>query len=320
MLLKRSGICPWFAAAVMLSLCAAAPFQAGGQPGGTTAPAASTGTQPTTGATPPANTTPTQDASSREGELPESLFDRVDKNHDKSITESELKATEAAPYVEQLKRADQNKDGRITREEFDRARQPPFHRDPRTAAALALVLAFAAFCLFLDGFLEPDRRDYFWLSIGGCVAATGVAYLFVASWFLNESPYLAYIAAVPLVLLVIAWLAGATREIEVEVTDPTKQVRYKVGSAAPGARGATGTAKATPAAGAATKPAGTAAPRRPAPPPRTPRPAPLPRPPVPERRPQPPPRPQPPRPPGAGPPPGGTKPPPGGTKPPPGKS
>lgn len=227
--------------------------------------------------------------------LTDSLFLTLDKNHDKMIDEAELKSEEAARYRDDLKSADRDGSGKISLEEYRRIGEVPFYRDIKTVAAVLLTLSFACFCVFLDGLLEPDRRDYFLLTIGGSVVLAGLAYLFATEWYLNAEPFLGFVAAIPLLVIVLAFLTGATKEKEEEVA-PSGPVVYKVGKP---------TAEGTPAP----KPGQPAAPRKSTAPIRTPRPAPLPRPPVPERRPQSPPRAQPPRP--SGPPPGsGPKPPP----------
>lgn len=260
-------------------------------------PAGSSG--PTNSVTQPSSpgATPKKSASWKD-RLTDSLFLRLDKNHDKSIDETELKSTDAAPYRDDLKAADRDGNGRITQEEFRRRGEVPFYRDLRSVAAILLLLGFACFCMFLDGLLEPDRRDYFLLTIGGSVVSAGLAYLFAQNWFFDGKPYLGFVAAVPVLLIVLAVLTGATKEKE-EPTGPTGPIVYKVG--------AKPTAEVTPGQ----KPSQRVAPRKPTAPVRTPRPAPLPRPPVPERRPQTPPRTQPPRPPGPSAPGSGPKPPPG---------
>ena len=229
--------------------------------------------------------------------LTDSLFLRLDKNHDKVIDETELKSTDAAPYRDDLKAADRDGNAKTTLEEFRRIGEVPFYRDVKSVAAILLLLAFASFCMFLDGLLEPDRRDYFLWSIAGSVALAGLAYLCAQSWFFAGKPFLGFVAAVPVLVVVVAFLMGATKEKE-EPTVPAGPIVYKVG-AKPAAEG-------TPAQ----KPGQPAIPRKSTAPIRTPRPAPVPRPPVPERRPQTPPRSQPPRPPGPSAPGGGPKPPP----------
>lgn len=251
------------------------------------APAAATQpTSPGAASKPPAST----------DRLTDSLFQRLNKNHDKVIDETELKSTEAAPYRDELKSADRDNNGKITQEEFRRAGEIPFYRDPRSAAAVLLVLGFACFCMFLDGLLEPERRDYFLLTIAGSVLLAGLAYLFAPNWFLDADakphhPYLGFVAAVPVLVIVLAFLTGATKEKEEQPAAPAGPVVYKVG-AKPTTAGAPAQKPGQP------PPGQPATARKPAAPVRTPRPAPLPRPPVPERRPPTPPRSQPPRPPG----------------------
>jgi hypothetical protein len=235
--------------------------------------------------------------------LPESVFLKLDKNHDKVIGDSELTSPEAAPYAAKLKQADRDGNNRVTWEEFNRMGEVPLYRDPRTAAALLLILGFGAYCLFLDGLFDPDHRDYFWLSIAGVVVCAGSAYLLGKSWFLEQAPFLGYVAVAPALLIMIATLFGATQEKEEAPAGPAGPVVYQVGKKAGDT--ASGAAKSG------------QPPRKPSPPVRTPRPAPLPRPAVPERRPPTTPKPAAPR---ATPPrPPGTRPP-GGPKPPPGKS
>jgi hypothetical protein len=221
----------------------------------------------------------------RKDRLTDNLFLRLDKNHDKAIDEAELQSAEAARYRDELKSGDRDGNGRISKEEYRRIGEVPFYRDAKSLAAVLLVLGFACFCMFLDGLLEPERRDYFVWTIVGSVALAGLAYLFAPNWFTDAKPYLAYVAVVPVLLIVLAILMGATKEKE-EVAAPAGPVVYKVG--------AKPTAEGTPAQ----KPGQPATTRKSTAPVRTPRPAPLPRPPVPERRPQAPPRSQPPRPPG----------------------
>jgi hypothetical protein len=282
-----------------------------GQPAPTGAPTAS--------ATPQTGAVPAQSSGATD-RLPESVFLRLDKNHDKAISDAELTSTDAAPYAAKLKLADVDGNNRITLEELKRLGEVPLYRNPRTAAALLLIVGFAAFCLFLDGLFDPEHRDYFWLSIIGTFVCAALAFLFGRSWFLQEIPFLAYVAAASALVIVIAAVFGATREREEPEAASTGPVVYQVGKP-------TGT-KAVAKPGAPTQP-----PRKPAPAVRTPRPAPVARPPVPERRPQPPPqatprpepppqatprpappppRPIPPRPPGSRPP--------SGPKPPPSKS
>jgi hypothetical protein len=213
--------------------------------------------------------------------LPEDLFQKLDKNYDGVILDVEIGESDRARYGELLQRADRNQDRRITREEFALARQLPLHRDIRTGAALLLIVAFACFCLFLDGLLEPDRRDYFWHAIGGMIVPLGLAFLIAPGWFLEQSPYLGFVAVVPIGLVLLALVTGATRDKEGAAAQGP--VVYKVGT------------KPSAAGPQAQRP-GAPAPRKPAPPPRTPRPAPVPRPPLPERRPQPPTKSQPPKP------------------------
>jgi len=243
-----------------------------------------------------AGTTPKKPASWKD-RLTDSLFLRLDKDHDRAIDEKELKSTDAAPYRDDLKSADRDDNGKITQEEFRRIGEVPFYRDVKSVAAILLLLAFAGFCMFMDGLLEPDRRDYFLWSIAGSVALAGLAYLCAQSWFFAGKPFLGFVAAVPVLVVVLAFLMGATKEKE-EPAVPAGPVVYTVGAKPP--------AGGTPAQ----KPGQPAGPRKSTAPIRTPRPAPLPRPPVPERRPQTPPRSQPPRPPGPATPGSGPKPPP----------
>lgn len=231
------------------------------------------------------------------GKPPDLLFQKLDKNHDKKIDKTELASPDVGPYRSKLEKADRNRDGMITKEEFDRADEVPFYSDPLTLAALFLIAGFASFCLFLDGLLEPDRRDYFLLAIGGSVLCVGLAYLFGSRWFLGESPYLAFVAVAPAVLIVLALITGVTQAQEEQPVVPSGETVYKVGKTP----STSGTASQKPAQ----------QPRRAAPPVRTPRPAPMPRPEVPERRPSAAPRPSPPRPSGPSLPPAGPKPPPG---------
>lgn len=237
---------------------------------------------------PPTSETPTGSSGtkakkslSREDRLTDNLFLRLDKNHDKAIDETELQSADAARYRDDLKSGDRDGNGRISQEEYRRIGEVPFYRAPKSLAAVLLVLSFACFCMFLDGLLEPERRDYFLWTIIGSVVLAGLAYLFAQNWFTDAKPYLAYVAVVPVVLIVLAILTGATKEKE-EPAAPAGPVVYKVG------------AKPTPEGTPAQRPGQPAATRKPAVPVRTPRPAPLPRPPVPARRPQAPPRSQPP--------------------------
>jgi hypothetical protein len=274
--------------------------------------------QPTTPGTLPANSgAPAPNAATKQApapaatgdQLPENLFLKLDKNHDKVISDSELTSPDAAPYLAKLKQADRDGNNRITLEEFNQIGEVPLFQDPRTAAAVLLILAFAAFCMFLDGLFDSDHREYFWHSVAGMVVCVACAYFLGQKWFLAQTPYLGYVVAAPIVVMIIAALAGGMREKEEAPAAPAGPVVFQVGKK-PGD------------AAAGKKAAATSPPRKP--PPRTPRPAPLPRPPVPERRPSaappstPPaaPRPAPPRPPSARPPAPGPKPPP---KPPPGK-
>jgi hypothetical protein len=249
-------------------------------------------------------TTPAS-AAAKGDKLPDTVFLRLDKNHDKTIADLELSAKEAVPYAAQLKKADVDGNNRVTWEEFSRLGELPLYRDIRTVAAILLVLGFGAFCLFLDGLFDPEHRDYFWLSLVGTIACVALGFLAGRSWFLQGVPYLAFVAGASLVVIVVAALFGAMREREEPEAAPTGPVVYQVG-------------KPTGTKPGGTKPGAPAAPRKPAPPVRTPRPAPMPRPPVPERRPsakpEATPRPAPPRPPSSRPPP------PGGPKPPPTKS
>jgi hypothetical protein len=245
--------------------------------------------------------------------LPDSVFLMLDKNHDKVLSESELNSPEAAPYSAKLRQADRDGNNVVTLEEFGQLGEVPFYRDPRTAAAILLIVGFGAYCMFLDGLFDPDHRDYFWLSIGVMALGAGLAFFVTKPWFLEQSPYLGYVAVAPVLFIVAAMLFGATKEKEEPTAAPTGPVVYQVGK------------KTGDTSAGATKTGQT--PRKPAPPVRTIRPAPMPRPPVPERRPQASPKPVPPKPttppPSTPPRPPGTRPPgtrpPGGPKPPPSK-
>jgi hypothetical protein len=247
-------------------------------------------------------------SSTNSDRLSESVFLMLDKNHDKVLTEAELNSAEALPYASKLKQADRDGNNRVTLEEFNQLGELPFYRDLRTVAVILLVLGLGAYCVFLDGLFDPEHSDYFWLSIGGMVVCVGLAFFVAKSWFLEQTPYLGYVAAAPVLLIVAAILFGATKEKEEATAAPTGPVVYQVGKK-------TGDTSA----GAAKS----QAPRKPPSPVRTPRPAPVPRPPVPDRRPQASPKPTPPnvvppkpstptppRPPSTRPP-GGPKPPPG---------
>jgi len=287
----------WMVCGVVLALACQAMPAASQQPG---VPAGSPGTSTAPGQSPNRVAPPAGNQ-----RLPDSVFFTLDRNRDNAIDKSELATPEAAGYRSQLAEADRDGNGFITKEEFSQLGQLPFYRDVKTAAAILLVLCFAAFCLFLDGLLDPDHRDYFIYSIAAMAAFGVLSFLVGRSWFLTERPYLAFVALAPAVLIGLAFVFGATREKEEAPEGPKGPVVYKVG------KGTSGTQPAKPASGPGTKKSG--------PPARTPRPAPIPRPPVPERRPQTPPRSAPPRPPGTPPigpqrPPGSSPP---GSKPPP---
>jgi hypothetical protein len=215
------------------------------------------------------------------------VFLMLDRNHDKQLTEAELTTPDAGPYASKLKEADRDGNNRITFEEFSRLGEVPLYRDPRAAAAILLVLAFAAFCMFLDGLVDPDHRDYFWLAIAGMTASVGLVFVVAKPWFLEQPPYLGYVAGATVVLIIAAFIFGATKEKEEVAAAPTGPVVYQVGKK-PGETAST-----------AGKP-GQPPPRKPPPPVRTPSPP----------RPAPSTPPTPPRPPGNRPP-GGPKPPPG---------
>lgn len=258
-------------------------------------------TGPNASATSDAGTSSSQHSTKSAGakeRIPESVFQKLDKNHDKVLTEPELNTPEAAPYASRIWDADRDGNKRITLEEFNRLDETPIYRDPRTAAVLLLIIGFGAFCLFLDGLFDPEHRDYFLWSAVGALVCVALSFVLGRAWFLEQPPYIAYVAVVPAVVILVAVVAGATREQEAPPAAPTGPVVYQVG-------------KPT---GPTAKPGAGGQPPRRTPPPRTPRPPPMARPPVPERRPpstgQPPPRPTPPRPPGSRPP-GNPKPPPG---------
>jgi len=262
------------------------------------APATSAATAPT--ASPAA--APAADQS------PQSLFRKFDANRDGILTGAEVTDQPIGESGPTVKEADGNGDGHVTREEFAAALKTPLLRDPRTLAALLLLVGFAGFCLFLDELLDPERREYYLWAILSTVVTAALAFLFASGWFITEQPYLAFVAIAPVVVVVLAIVCGATKEIERQML-PQGPVVYKVGS---GGKSTASPASAGASSGGGTGPA--AAPRRPAARPvRTVRPAPVPRPPVPERRPGPGPGSPPPQRPGGPPPrPGGPRPPGGG--------
>jgi hypothetical protein len=214
------------------------------------------------------------------------------------ITESEITDTDRARYFSlfktQLSEADRNHDGRITREEFSRVGEVPFYSDIHTVAGLLLIVAFAGFCMFLDGLLDAERREYLWYLLAGVPALVGLAYLCAPEWFLTKSPYFGFVVAAPVTLIVLALVTGATRAKEAAPAAPKGTVVYKVGEK-PAAAGASGQ-----------RPAPGGPPRRPVATPPRPRPAPTP-PRLPPRPSQSSPGSSPPRPPGGPPKPGGPK-------------
>ena len=221
----------------------------------------------------------------------------LDKNHDGVITASEITDVDRARYFSlfktQLSEADRNHDGRITREEFSRVGEVPFYSDIHTVAGLLLIVAFAGFCMFLDGLLDAERREYLWYLLAGVPVLAGLAYLCAPEWFLTKSPYLGFVVAAPVILMLLALATGATRAKEEAPAAPKGTVVYKVGE--------------KPAAGASgQRPAPGSPPRRPAAPTARPRPAPTP-PRLPPRPSQSSPGSSPPRPPGSPPKPGGAK-------------
>jgi hypothetical protein len=241
---------------------------------------------------------------------PQTLFRKFDANRDGILMGDEVTEQPIRESGPTLKAADRNGDGRVTREELAAALQTPVLRDPQTLAAILLLVGFAGFCLFLDELLDPERREYYLWAILGTAVTGALAFLLASGWFLGEQPFLAFVALAPVIVVVLAIVCGATKEIERQML-PQGPVVYKVGAGGK-------SSPASPAAGSATGGAsgpGTA-PRRPQNRPvRTVRPAPVARPPVPERRPNPspgssppprpsggpPPRPAGPRPPGSGP-------------------
>src|SRR5262245_33913162 len=152
------------------------------------------GTGPSDGAN-----SPSQSATKSGGakqRIPESVFQKLDKNHDKVLTEPELNTPDAAPYASRIWEADRDGNKRITLEEFNRLDETPIYRDPRTAAALLLIIGFGAFCLFLDGLFDPEHRDYFLWSAVGVLVCVALGFVLSQAWFLEQPPYIAYVAVV----------------------------------------------------------------------------------------------------------------------------
>ena len=261
-----------------------------GVPGSTPTPPAP-GQSPASPPLPPTSTT----------RSPEIMFLDLDKNHDGVITENEITDSDRSRYFGQfgrlLSETDLNHDGRITREEFMHAGELPFYSDIHTVAGLLLLGAFAGFCFFLDGLLDPDRREYLWYALTGSLLSVGLAYLCAPEWFLRREPFLGFVSVAPVILILLALATGATRAKEEEPDTPKGTVVYKIGEKGSASVASKQRPAQPPQAG---QPA-----RRPAQAPARPRPAPTP-PRLPPRPPQSSPSKPPPRPPGP-PKPGGQK-------------
>jgi hypothetical protein len=194
----------------LAAVCIYAPIAVGQPPSGSgvASPAAPKPAAKAPPTPPPANFKPVDKIRPEE-------FRLLDRNADGSVVIAvELNTSQRTLYGQVLETLDTNKDGRVTRDEFNKQGVEWLLSDLRGLAALLLFLGFGAFCVFIDSLLDYDRREYLWWAAGAAVLTIAAGYFCAPRWYLNSPPYVAFLAAVPVVVVGLAIAFGAAREPE----------------------------------------------------------------------------------------------------------
>ncbi len=160
----------------------------------------------------------------KRAQVPSDLFEKLDRSGRGLIIRAELAQEQLDQYGSILDQIDRNHDGLITRAEFEQATAPPVLANPQTYAVLLLIAAFAGFCLLLDSLFDAERRELIWWGLGLWLVPTALAFPLVPQWYLSAEPYIIWVLLLCAVLLAIAFVAGATKPVEVATVEAPEKV------------------------------------------------------------------------------------------------